>query len=309
MKQEKNNNIIIRPSYISLFENGELERREKLAWESMAECCLCPHCCITDRLAGQKGFCVTGKYAIVSSAMPHHGEEGPLSGTNGSGTIFFSHCNMACVFCQNWEISADGAGRELTNEELAKIMLALQLEGCHNINLVTPSHIIPHFLSALLIAVENGLNIPVIYNSGGFDTVDSLKLLDGIVDIYLPDMKYGKSKTALRLSGVNDYVKINQAAVLEMHRQVGDLKTNQAGIAYRGLLVRHLVMPGMLDETELILKFLSEKISKSTYTNLMGQYRPCYNANQHPEINIALDIKMFLSAKKLFGKFGLRRNL
>ncbi len=307
MKQE-NNNKVINPSYISLFETGELERREKLAWKKMAKCCLCPHKCKADRLEGREGFCGTGKYAIVSSATPHHGEERPISGANGSGTIFFSRCNMACVFCQNWEISAGGSGRELKNEELAKIMLALQLEGCHNINLVSPSHIIPHFLSALLIAVENGLNIPVVYNSGGFDTVDSLKLMDGIVDIYMPDMKYGKSKTALRLSKIDDYVKINQASVLEMYRQVGNLKTNQAGIAYRGLLVRHLVMPGMLDETELVLKFLSEDVSKNTYINLMGQYRPCYNADQHPEINKALDIKMFFSAKELAEKYGLRRN-
>ncbi len=309
MKQKKtNNNQIIRPSYISLFETGELERREKLAWKSMAECCMCPHKCKADRLKGCGGFCSTGKYAIVSSAMAHHGEERPLSGVNGSGTIFFSRCNMACVFCQNWEISAGGAGRELTSEELAKIMLGLQLEGCHNINLVSPSHIIPHFLSALLIAVENGLKIPIVYNSGGFDTVDSLKLLDGVVDIYMPDMKYGKSETAFRFSKINDYVKINQESILEMHRQVGDLKLNNAGIAYRGLLVRHLVMPGMLDETELVLKFLSEKVSKNTYINLMGQYRPCYNANQHPELNRPLNMETFFSAKELAAKFGLKSN-
>lgn len=308
MSQIKNTDTSGRqPSYLTLFETGELEQRERLAVRKMKECRLCPHECMADRLNGDKGVCGTGKYAVVNSAMPHHGEESPLSGVNGSGTVFFSHCNMACVFCQNWEISSGGSGRELTSDDLAKVMLALQREGCHNINLVSPSHIIPHFLSALLIAVEKGLKLPIVYNSGGFDSLESLKLLDGIIDIYMPDMKYGKSETALRLSNVKNYVKINQAAVLEMHRQVGDLKLDEGGIAFRGLLIRHLVMPKMLEETEHILTFISENVSKNTYVNVMGQYRPCYKTRQYPEIDRALDIETFLAAKELAKRVGLKR--
>lgn len=304
----KNKNSIKRPSYLKLFETGELEERNLLAWEGMKKCCFCPHNCKVDRTGGgSRGFCRTGKNAVINSFGAHYGEESVLSGKKGSGTIFISHCNMSCVFCQNWEISNNRNGVPVSAPYIASAMLSLQADGCHNINLVSPSHIIPHFLSALLIAADKGLDIPIVYNSGGFDSVSSLKLLDGIVDIYMPDMKYGNSDMAFRFSKINKYVEINQAAVLEMHRQVGDLKTDENGIAYRGLLVRHLVMPGMLDETEKILRFISDKISKNTYINLLSQYRPCYKANNHPAINRSLSVSEFLSAKKTAADYGLHR--
>lgn len=296
------------PSYLSLFESGELEKREKLAWEMMKKCSLCPHNCKADRTTDSKtGFCRTGKYAVIDSFGPHHGEETVLSGTNGSGTIFISHCNMSCIFCQNWEISTKGIGVEAGSDEIASAMLSLQSAGCHNINLVSPTHIVPHFLSALLIAIDKGLKLPLVYNTGGYDSVTALKLLDGIIDIYMPDMKYGNSETALRYSNVEKYVEVNQAAVKEMHRQTGDLETDEKGVAVKGLLVRHLVMPGMEDETEKILQFISEKISKNTYINLLSQYRPCFEAMGHPAINRSLTAGEFLTAKRTASEFGLYR--
>ena len=269
---------------------------------------MCPHHCGVDRTGNDGcGFCRTGRYAFVNSYMAHYGEEAPLRGTNGSGTIFIAHCNMGCVFCQNWEISSNGDGVKVVPEDIAAAMLSLQVQGCHNINLVTPSHIIPQFLSALLIAAGNGLRLPIVYNSGGYDSITSLKLLEGVIDIYMPDMKYGDSETGFHLSKVKDYVKVNQDAVLEMHRQVGDLKLDENGIAHSGLIVRHLMLPGMMDETEKILRYISEKISPNTYLNLMDQYRPLYQAGQYTFINRRLSRDAYLGARKKAEQFGLLR--
>ncbi len=244
---------------------------------------------------------------MVSSYGPHLGEEAPLVGRNGSGTIFFSYCNLHCIFCQNYTISQLGEGSSVASETLADMMLSLQERGCHNINLVSPSHVVPYILDALDIAAAKGLHLPLVYNTGGYDAIETLKLLDGIVDIYMPDMKYSDGKTAERLSGIKDYPKINRAAVREMHRQVGDLKMDESGIAQRGLLVRHLVLPNGLAGTEEVVKFLADEISAETYLNIMSQYRPCYKAFDIPTLNRPLKDKEFNDAVNLAHQQGLYR--
>jgi len=244
---------------------------------------------------------------VVSSFGPHHGEEAPLSGRRGSGTIFFSWCNLRCVFCQNWEISWKGHGEEVTAAALAEIMLRLQEQGCHNINFVSPSHAVAQIIEAVAIAAESGLNLPLVYNTGGYDSPEALALLDGVIDIYMPDMKYGGSDTARKYSKIRDYAAVNRAAVKEMHRQVGDLVLDPAGIARRGLLVRHLVLPGGLAATETVLAFLAEEISKDTYLNLMDQYRPCHKASDYPELNRRPSAGELQEARKTARRFGLRR--
>jgi len=226
-----------------------------------------------------------GLQAVVASAGPHFGEERELVGVGGSGTIFFSGCTLRCVFCQNWDISQKGEGREVEPEELAVMMLDLQAQGCHNINLVTPSHVVAQILEATLIAARQGLKLPLVYNTGGYDSPEALALLDGVIDIYMPDMKYGDSATAHRYSHVRDYWEVNRAAVREMHRQVGDLKLDARGLAYRGLLVRHLILPAGLAGTEKVLEFIAMEISPETYLNLMDQYYPCYRAADIPELS------------------------
>ncbi len=253
------------------------------AWEHLQDCDLCARYCHMDRLQGIKGaVCRTGEQAIVHSSGPHHGEEYPLRGRNGSGTIFFSWCNLRCLFCQNWEISHKGIGEPITPGELARLMLSLQSSGCHNINFVSPSHVIAQILAAVEIAACRGLCLPLVYNTGGYDSPEALDLLDGVVDIYMPDIKYGNSETAHRYSRIRDYVAVNQAAVKEMYRQVGDLVLDSSGIARRGLLIRHLVLPGLLDETEKVLAFIAREISPNSYLNLMDQYHPCYRADNYP---------------------------
>ena len=230
-------------AYLRLAAKGELHNRVECARRILEDCELCPRCCHVNRLKGELGQCRTGERAVVSSYGPHFGEEAPLVGTGGSGTIFFAHCNLHCVFCQNCSISQLGEGSEVSSQDLAHMMLSLQHRGCHNINLVTPTHVVPQILEALELAVADGLNIPLVYNCGGYESVDTLRLLDGIVDIYMPDMKYADSSIARQYSGVEDYAAVNRAAVKEMHRQVGDLQIDDQGIAVRGLLVRHLVLP------------------------------------------------------------------
>jgi len=273
------------PGYIKLFRSGELAKRALEAQAHLSICDVCALNCPIDRRAGKFGACRTGVKAKVSSYGPHHGEEAPLSGWNGSGTIFFSRCNLKCQYCQNYEISQMDSGDETSPEDLAHIMLTLQSQGCHNINLVSPSHIVPQILAGLLLAAERGLNIPLVYNTGGYDSLSMLSLLDRVVDIYMPDMKYGASDIARKYSRIPNYVKVNQAAVREMHRQVGDLQFDQHGMAVRGLLVRHLVLPNNLAGTENITQFLANEISKNTYLNIMSQYHPCYKASQFPELN------------------------
>lgn len=295
------------PAYLKLLRSGELAGRVRLAREHLRRCDLCARGCHVNRLLSTKGAaCRTGERATVYSAGPHHGEESPLSGRRGSGTIFFSWCSLACVFCQNWEISRRGEGRETTAEELAELMLGLQQAGCHNINLVTPSHVVAQILAAVEIAAERGLRLPLVWNSGGYDSPEALSLLDGVIDIYLPDMKFADSAVAAKYLGVRDYAEVNRAAVREMHRQVGDLVLD-AGIARRGLLVRHLVLPENLAGTDRILAFLAREISPDTYLNLMDQYRPCYRADEYPPLDRRPTRAETAAARALAEELGLRR--
>ena len=274
------------PAYLDLLRSGELDARVDEALGHLADCDLCPRYCHVDRRDTIKGvLCRTGEQAVVHSYEPHQGEEDPLRGTRGSGTIFFAWCNLRCVFCQNWDISQKGLGHEVDAEELAGIMLELQAMGCHNINLVSPSHVVAQIMAAVAIGAKKGLRLPLVYNTGGYDSLEALSLLDGIVDVYMPDLKYADGETARRYSRARDYVEVNRAAVLEMHRQVGDLELNEAGIARRGLLVRHLVLPGNLAGATAVMGFLAREVSPNTYVNLMGQYHPCYRADRYPPLD------------------------
>lgn len=294
-------------SYQQMHLAGELRTRAEKARAMMEACCLCPRCCRVNRLAGEIGQCRVGEQVIVSSYGPHFGEESPLVGRHGSGTIFFTYCNLHCVFCQNYTISQLGEGTPVNSETLARIMLSLQERGCHNINLVSPTHVIPHILDALDMAASQGLNLPLVYNSGGYDSLETLRLLDGIVDIYMPDMKYSDSRTGERLSGVKDYANVNRTAVKEMHRQVGNLQIDEQGIARRGLLVRHLVLPNGLAGTEKTVSFLAQEISPDTYVNIMAQYRPHYQADTVPQISRPVNAREFREAINLARRYGIRR--
>jgi putative pyruvate formate lyase activating enzyme len=295
-------------AYVNLMVQGELERRVAQGREMLAECRLCGRECGVNRLESTKGAaCRTGQKALVSSFNAHFGEEDPLVGHGGSGTIFFANCNLKCQFCQNYEISQLGEGREVEAEDLAATMLHLQVAGCHNINFVSPTHVIPHILEALLIAAERGLSVPLVHNTGGYDSLEALQLLDGVIDIYMPDMKYADAKVGLAYSKVKDYPRVNQAAVREMHRQVGDLVLDERGIASRGLLVRHLVLPNRLAGTREIAKFLAEEISPDTYVNVMAQYRPLYKAHQYPEIDRRPSAEELQEALDLAIEDGLTR--
>ncbi len=273
----------------------------------LEKCRLCPRNCGVNRLAGESGECHTTSRAVVSSYGSHFGEEAPLVGRHGSGTIFFTHCNLRCLFCQNYTISQLGEGTVTDSKGLAGIMLSLQASGSHNINLVSPTHVIPHILDALELAAGEGLGLPLVYNSGGYDSVRTLELLDGIVDIYMPDMKYSSAGTAERLSGVKNYPGVNRAAVREMHRQVGDLQIDEQGIARRGLLVRHLVLPNRLAGTEEVVRFLAQEISPDTYLNVMAQYHPCHKAFDVPEIARPVSRQEFSEAVDLARRQGLHR--
>jgi putative pyruvate formate lyase activating enzyme len=243
----------------------------------------------------------------VASYGPHYGEESPLVGRYGSGTIFFAHCNMKCLFCQNYTISQIGEGRVVSSHELADMMLVLQERRCHNINLVSPTHVVPQILEALLLAVAEGFSLPLVYNSGGYDSVGTLKLLDGVIDIYMPDMKYSDPEVGLWLSQAKKYPVVNRAAVKEMHRQVGDLEMDRDGVAVRGLLVRHLVLPNGLAGTKEVVLFLAQEVSLSTYINVMDQYRPCYKASQIPQLSRLLIRQEFVQAVELARRAGLTR--
>lgn len=274
------------PSYLSLHREGKLQERINRALELISPACrLCPRNCRIDRLAGKTGVCRTGAKAVVASYSPHFGEEEPLVGTHGSGTIFFSSCNLLCSFCQNFEISHHLVGQTVEPVELAAVMIRLQRHGCHNINFVTPTHVVPQILQALVPAIEMGLNVPLVYNCGGYESVEALKLLEGIVDIYMPDFKFWDNKWAERFCHVSDYRQRAIEALREMHQQVGDLQLDEKGLAVRGLLVRHLVMPDDIAGTLEVMTFLAREISPHTYVNVMGQYRPCGPAHRDPLIN------------------------
>jgi putative pyruvate formate lyase activating enzyme len=295
------------PAYVRLLHSGELQARAALAHAGLAECRLCAWECRTNRLAGKTGACKTGTLAEVSSYGPHPGEERPLSGWNGSGTVFFARCNMRCQYCQNAEISQVRPGKPTSPEALASILLELQEMGCHNINFVTPSHVVAQILAAVLIAAQQGLRLPLVYNTGGYDALDSLRLLDGVIDIYMPDMKYSSAAIAKVYSKIPHYPQVNQAAVREMHRQVGDLVLDENGIARRGLLVRHLVLPHDLAGSAETLRFLAQEISPNTYLNLMDQYRPAFNARQFPKLRRPITRQEYAHALALAESGGLRR--
>jgi putative pyruvate formate lyase activating enzyme len=295
------------PVFLTLIAQGLLEERVQQAYQHLANCDVCPLECGVNRLKGELGICQTGEFPRVSSFFPHHGEEGPISGNQGSGTIFFSRCNLQCVYCQNADISQRLAGSEVHPEELAKMMLDLQSAGCHNINFVSPSHIVPQILAGVHLAAQSGLKIPLIYNTGGYDSITMLSLLDGVVDIYMPDMKYGSELTAWKYSRVKNYPEVNQRAVLEMQRQGGDLKLDEQDIAYRGLLVRHLVLPKGLAGSETILKFLAEKVSKQVYLNILDQYHPAYKAGEYTELNRRVRIEEYQAVIAIARRLGLNR--
>jgi putative pyruvate formate lyase activating enzyme len=267
------------PAYLDLTAD-EIERRVEAGHRELADCCACPRNCHVNRMANEMKICNTGRYARVASAFPHFGEEDCLRGWHGSGTIFFSLCNLRCVFCQNWDISQRSVGQEMRPEQIAALMLDLQERGCHNINFVTPEHVAPQTLEAIAAAIPRGLRLPIVYNTSGYDSVASLQLLDGIVDIYMPDFKFWKRETAKRLAKAPDYPERTREAIQEMQRQVGPLKFAPNGVARRGVLVRHLVMPGQVEESQAIFRWLADEVSCDTYVNIMGQYRPQYEVGQ-----------------------------
>jgi putative pyruvate formate lyase activating enzyme len=294
------------PSYIALFERGELDRRCAAVEKLVSPCTLCPHSCGAKRDTAAEGICRSQLLPMVSSASPHFGEEAPLVGRAGSGTIFFTNCNLGCIFCQNYDISHLGQGRTMSYRELALTMMSLQERGCHNINFVTPTHMVYAILKALVIAVDLGLHIPLVYNSGGYDSLHTLKLLDGIFDIYMPDFKYWDEAVAHELSGVRDYPTVARHALQEMYEQVGDLVLDEHGVACRGLLVRHLVLPQDLAGTRDIVDFVYS-LSADTYVNIMDQYRPAYRADECPALKRRVSIQEFNEAVSYAKMKGMRR--
>ena len=275
------------PAYLALFRSGELQKRAEEALSALGNCRICPRDCGADRLADKIGVCVTGRHPLVSSYFPHLGEEDCLRGSNGSGTIFFARCNLRCVFCQNFDISQSSRGTVTKPERLAKMMLELQFSGCHNINFVTPEHVVPNILEALVIAVEAGFRLPLVYNTSAYDSLDSLRWLNGVVDIYMPDFKMWDQGMAMRYLRAKNYPDTARTAIKEMHRQVGPLKMDKRGLAKRGVLLRHLVMPGETAGTPAVMQFLAGELSPDTYVNIMAQYNPAgkVNADAYQEIN------------------------
>ena len=298
---------MFQPSYIKLYETGELHKRIESLNKILEDCCLCPRNCRVNRFKGEKGVCRVGALPMVSSFHAHFGEERPLVGYYGSGTIFLTYCNLKCLFCQNYDISHLGEGREISREEFGSMMISLMRQGCHNINFVTPTHQAAQIVSSLPSAIEKGLEIPLVYNCGGYESVETIKLLDGIFDIYMPDFKYGNNESAKKLSAAPDYVEIAKEAIKEMHRQVGDLKIDKRGIAQRGLLIRHLVLPDGLAGTKEVMRFIATEISKNTYINIMDQYRPCYKAFEHPPMNRRITNEEFEEAVRIAREDGLER--
>ena len=292
------------PGYIELFKNGELHKRKAILKEMYKECRLCPHQCGVDRTNGGKGVCSSGSNAVIASYTIHHGEEPPVSGHAGSGTTFFTGCTGRCLFCQNYPVSQLGTGNEVSDECLAEMMLELQKSGCHNINLVTPTHFIPSIVSALLIAASKGLLIPIVYNTSGYELYNTIKLLDGVVDIYLPDAKYADNAAAERISGFPSYVEHNRSSLIEMFRQAGNLQ-RENGVAIKGLIVRHLILPAGLSGTDEVLFFVSKNLSKDLYLSLMDQYFPAYNALNNKELSSRISQNDYDEAIESFYRHGL----
>lgn len=285
----------------------EIRGKVRAAGEILKSCILCPHECKVDRTSGKTGICKVGDKPYVNSWGPHFGEERPLVGRFGSGTIFFSQCNLRCLFCQNWRISHLGEGEIITVERLARIMMEVQEMGCHNINLVTPTHQMPMILHATAIATEMGLSIPIVFNCGGYESLNALELLDGVVDIYMPDFKYYDSEMSFRYSKAKDYPQTAKTAIKEMHRQVGDLMLDERGVAVKGLLVRHLVLPEGIAGTREVVRFIAEEISKNTYINIMDQYHPCYKAFEHPPLDRRITNMEYSDAIRMAIDAGLKR--
>ena len=294
------------PAYEKLEMEGKFAPRVKQAYALFENCQLCPRRCGVNRRKDEKGFCQAPLKPVVYGAQPHFGEEMPLVGSQGSGTIFFSNCNLRCIFCQNWPISHEGKGKETSDEDVADRMIHLQKIGCHNINLVTPTHVMPNIVSATRIALRKGLHIPLVYNTSGYERVEILKILDGVVDIYLPDMKYMDADKAAKYSaGASDYPEVTKKAILEMQRQVGELKLDAQGVALRGLMIRHLVMPRRVAGTEKFVAWVAASLPKSTYVNIMAQYRVEYKAYDYPEISRGITAQEFLEAMDWAEKSGL----
>lgn len=298
------------PRYVETYESGEFPQKTKKAIKLLENPCrVCPRYCKVDRLKDQKGVCLTGRYASVSSYFPHFGEEDCLRGWKGSGTIFFTNCNLKCVFCQNFETSQKGIGRIVDPKALARIMIDLQEDGCHNINFVTPEHVVPQIIESLPYAIESGLRLPLVYNTSGFDSPESLEILDGIVDIYMPDFKFWNTETARKYIKAANYPEAARHSIREMHRQVGDLEFDDHGLALKGVLVRHLVMPGDLAGTREVARFLACEVSPTTFTHLMDQYYPVWKANQYPEIDRPIYPEEYKEAVYVAQEEGLLRIL
>jgi putative pyruvate formate lyase activating enzyme len=298
----------LEPSCLALERSGALAQRSEEALVLLGSPCrVCPRLCSVDRLADERGLCRIGRRAMVASHFPHFGEEDCLRGSRGSGTIFFSGCNLRCVFCQNYDVSWQVQGEEVSRERLAGMMLELQALGCHNINWVTPEHVVPQILEALPIALTGGLRLPIVYNTSSYDSPDSLRLMDGVVDIYMPDVKLWTRERARRYLGKREYADVMRANVKEMQRQVGNLVLDERGLARRGLIVRHLVMPGLLDETEAILRFVADELGPDTYVNLMGQYYPAGRTEKYEEIDRRPHREELERAFEIADAVGLRR--
>jgi putative pyruvate formate lyase activating enzyme len=294
------------PGYLESYKNGNLEKVIEKTYKLLESCVICPRKCKVSRIANEKGFCRTGLLPRVFSYTQHHGEEPPVSGRNGSGTIFFSNCNMKCVYCQNFKFSQLGLGKEVEIEELADYMLCLQDMKCHNINLVTPTHVLPQILKALYIAIERGLKTPICYNTSGYELPEIIKLLDEIVDIYLTDMRYGDNEPAVKYSSAPDYPLYSRQSVKEMHRQVGIAQMDEEGIIKKGLIIRHLVLPNNISGTEKIMKFIAEELSPNTYISLMSQYFPCYKAKDTTLLSRRITLKEYEKAQEIMEKYGLK---
>ena len=284
------------PHYIKLHKTCELKKRVHLLNDILKNCKLCPRQCGVNRLNGEVGFCKAGEALMISSALPHFGEEPPLVGNRGSGTIFLTHCNLKCIFCQNYDISHQGHGEIISSEQLAEYIHSLQKRGCHNINFVTPTHYLPQILAALPYAIDLGLNIPLVYNCGGYEALEAIHLLDGIIVIYMPDVKFSRKEVAEKYTQAPDYPEVVKKALKEMHRQVGDLQINAEGIAERGLLIRHLVMPNGLAGSRELMHFIATEISPYSYVNVMGQYRPEYKASDYPELSRGITHQEYIEA-------------
>jgi len=293
------------PRYIESYENGSLKKLADTAWEMLRSCAICPRRCNVNRLNDQKGYCRTGERAVVCSYMAHRGEEPPISASNGSGTIFFSNCNMSCKYCQNFKFSQLNEGRRVEIEELAGFMLELQKQGCHNINLVTPTHVMPQIIKAILLATPKGLSIPICYNTSGYELPDVIKMLEVVVDIYLSDMRYADRQMAEKYSQAPDYPRHNQDSIKLMHRQTGIPTISEDGIIKRGLIIRHLVLPNNISGTEEIARFISSEISKDTYISLMSQYFPCNKADRIKELSRRITLEEYEDAVKIIHKYGL----